>query len=87
MYLFFKDAGWDLVQRGTIVAERLVLKRRKLGGTARMSKYAKVLAAKPGDPSSNPTTHELGGEKGLLQVVFQPLLASCGTQTPISSTK
>lgn len=52
-----------------------------------MSKYAKVLAAKPGDPSSNPTTHELGGEKGLLQVVFQPLLASCGTQTPISSTK
>lgn len=87
MYLFCKDAGWDLVRRGTIVAERLVLKRRKLGGAARMAKYAKVLAAKPDDPSSNPTTHELGGEKRLLHVVFQPLLSSCGMQIPISSTK
>lgn len=52
-----------------------------------MAKYAKVLAAKPDDPSSNPTTHELGGEERLLQVVFQPLLASCGMQIPLSSAK
>lgn len=52
-----------------------------------MAKYAKMLAAKPDDPSSNPTTHELGGEERLLQVVFQPLLASCGMQIPLSSSK
>lgn len=51
-----------------------------------MAKYAKELATKPDDRSSNSRTHMVEGENKL-PVVLQPFLASCGMQMSLFSTE
>lgn len=52
------------------------------GGDNEMAQWVKVLASKPGDLSSIPKTHVMGGENQLTKVVLQPPHTFPGTCAP-----